>query len=566
MSDFAIPFKLLSTLSLVESYTLINYQPDLLLFSRPSYLGTFIQLWILQFFFWVAWIVIIWPRFLSPVRHLPHPSGGSWWNGHFQAIIASTTGGPMTKWVNEIPNDGLIYYRGLLNVERIILTSPKALAEVLTTNSYDFIRPEQLTTALGRILGVGVLLAEGEEHKFQRKHLLPAFAFRHIKNLYPIFWTKSRENVHKMIENLGEGGTNKELITASEMGRDVDTEDTTPVIEVGSWASRVTLDIIGVAGMGKDFNTIQDPNALLARTYQSIFTPTKGAMILGILSMMLPGWFVNNLPFARNNDMNQASATIRNLCRREIKEKKEKLEKGAAPDVDILSIALGSGGFTDENLVDQMMTFLAAGHETTASSMTWAIYMLCLHPEIQTRLRAEIREYIPSLSNDIGSQEIDRMPYLNAVCSEVLRYYPPVPLTPRIAARNTTILGQKIPKGTRVMLIPWAVNRSEALWGKDAQVFNPDRWLPSESNPYSANGGARSNYSLLTFLHGPRSCIGQGMAKGEFACLLATWVGMFEFSIYDRRELDEANMVIKGGVTARPSKGLWVRTKVVPGW
>lgn len=369
-----------------------------------------------------------------------------------------------------------------------------------------------------------------------------------------------------MAENISEGGVDKETITDSEKGREVDTEDKTAVLEVGSWASRATLDIIGLAGMGKDFNTIHNPDAILARTYQKIFAPTRGQMLLGILGLMVPGWLVNNLPIARNNDMNEASATIRDLCRREIKEKKDKLEKGAAPDVDILSIALRSGGFTDENLVDQMMTFLAAGHETTASSMTWATYMLCLHPEIQTKLRAEIREHIPSLSEDISSQQIDRMPYLNAVCSEVLRYYPPVPLTPRIAARDTTIVGQKIPKGTRVMLIPWAINRSEALWGKDAQTFNPDRWMPSESNPYSANGGAPSNYAFLTFLHGPRSCIGQSMAKGEFACLLATWVGMFEFSLYDKKEMLEDNMVIKGGVTARPSKGLWVRTKVVPGW
>jgi cytochrome P450 len=215
-----------------------------------------------------------------------------------------------------------------------------------------------------------------------------------------------------------------------------------------------------------------------------------------------------------------------------------------------------------------MMTFLAAGHETTASSMIWAIYLLCVHPEIQTRLREEIRANLPSLDSEesVNSQQIDHMPYLNAVCSEVLRYFPPVPLTPRIAARNTTIIGQKIPKGTRVMLVPWAVNRSEELWGPDAAKFDPERWIPSDSNPSSANGGAASNYSFLTFLHGPRSCIGQGFAKSEFACLLAAWVGRFEFQINDERELDEKNLVIKGGVTSKPANGLFVKTKVIPGW
>jgi len=188
--------------------------------------------------------------------------------------------------------------------------------------------------------------------------------------------------------------------------------------------------------------------------------------------------------------------------------------------------------------------------------------------DMQTRLRNEIREKLPSVRENetVTSADIDRMPYLNAVCNEVLRYFPPVPLTLRDAACDTVILGHKIPKGTRVMLIPWAIHKNEALWGPDAGVFNPDRWLPSEKNPHSSNGGAASAYSYMTFIHGPRSCIGQGFAKAEFACLLAAWIGRFEFELNDERELDEKNVVIKGGVTARPAKGLYVKTRVVGGW
>lgn len=233
-----------------------------------------------------------------------------------------------------------------------------------------------------------------------------------------------------------------------------------------------------------------------------------------------------------------------------------------------MSVALESGGFSDESLIDQLMTFLAAGHETTATAMTWATYMLSRNPDIQKRLRAEIREHLPSLKDKetVTSQQIDHMPYLNAVCNEVLRYFPPVPITIRDAACDTFILDQPIPKGTRVMIIPWAINKAENLWGPDAAKFDPDRWLPSENSPHSANGGAASNYSFLTFLHGPRSCIGQGFAKAEFACLLAAWIGRFEFELNDERELTEENVLIKGGVTARPAKGMYVKTRVVEGW
>ena len=461
-----------------------------------------------------------------------------------------------------MPNDGIIRYLGLLNSERLIVVSPKALTEVLTTKNYDFIKPANVTATLGRLLGVGVLLAEGDEHKYQRKNLMPAFAFRHVKDLYPVFWEKSKEAVEKMTEKVKTGGDDP-----SREGTPEDLEknlikDGTPIIEVGEWAGRATLDIIGVAGMGQDFGAIQNPDTLLSATYRKVFRPSRGAQLQGLLTIILPGWLAKALPLKRNDDINSAANVIRNTCRQLVRSKKEKLQKNELTDIDILSVALESGAFSDENLVDQLMTFLAAGHETTATAMTWATYLLCLHPEVQTRLRTEIREHLPSINDDasVSSQQIDHMPYLNAVCNEVLRYYPPVPLTPRVAARDTSILGQKVPKGTRIMLIPWAVNKAEQLWGNDAMKFNPDRWLSS------ANGGAPSTYSFLTFLHGPRSCIGQGFAKAEFACLLAAWVGRFEFALGDERERDEDNMVIKGGVTARPSNGLWVRTKIIEGW
>jgi cytochrome P450 len=267
-----------------------------------------------------------------------------------------------------------------LNSERLIVASPKALSEVLVTQNYDFIKPAHVTAGLGRLLGVGVLLAEGDEHKFQRKNLMPAFAFRHVKDLYPVFWDKSREVVEKMTEKVSAGG---DALREREDTKDVEkspVSDGTPVLEAGDWAGRVTLDIIGVAGMGQDFGAIQNPDNLLSATYRKIFRPSREVAILGLMNILLPVWLVKALPMKRNDDLNHATEVIRSTCRQLVRSKKEKLEKGELTDVDILSVALESGAFTDENLVDQLMTFLAAGHETTATAMTWAIYMLCLNP------------------------------------------------------------------------------------------------------------------------------------------------------------------------------------------
>ncbi|KAI6354355.1 hypothetical protein MCOR25_008651 [Pyricularia grisea] len=595
-------FKPITIIAVVGAYILTLRQEK---WSILCFLQCFISTWLAAFSCWGLWATQLYPRFFSPLRHLPEPKGNSFWNGQFKKIRAEAAGAPMLEWVHTVPNEGLIKYKGLFNRERLLPTSPKALAEILVTKNYDFAKPEQMRTTIGRILGIGILLAEGDEHKAQRRNLNPAFAFRHLKDLYPIFWAKSREAVQAMTTKVlqdsdpARKGTNGTAPQFMPMGDDVANAQLPPgtaFMEVGQWASRATLDIIGVAGLGRDFGAIRDPNSQLNSTYHYLFKPSRQAQVLGLLNEVLPGWIITRLPVRRNNDIHQAATYIRSVCRDMVREQKEKLaaakedEKGSQ-EKDILSVALRSGGFTDENLVDQLMTFLAAGHETTATAMTWAVYMLSRYPEVQDRLREEVRSRLPSPESgeDVTSADIDSMPYLNAVCNEILRYYGPVPLTIRDTARDTTILGNFVPKGTRVFIGIWAINKSKELWGPDADQFRPERWLDDDdendkttangdnadgsepdnqksSAKRAASGGASSNYAFMTFLHGPRSCIGSGFAKAEFAVLLAAWIGRFEFRLRYEEEKDEANVEIKGGVTSRPAKGMHVKATVVEGW
>lgn len=145
------------------------------------------------------------------------------------------------------------------------------------------------------------------------------------------------------------------------------------------------------------------------------------------------------------------------------------------------------------------MTFLIAGHETTATAMTWAIYLLCKHKDIQDKLRQEIRAKIPSLTHDITHSDIDDCSYLQAFCSEVLRLWAPVSITMRVAAKDTVIAQKFIPKGTTVIICPWAINTSKELWGEDADEFQPGRWLKDDGKA-NQNGNAKSNYSFLSKL------------------------------------------------------------------
>jgi cytochrome P450 len=204
-----------------------------------------------------------------------------------------------------------------------------------------------------------------------------------------------------------------------------------------------------------------------------------------------------------------------------------------------------------------------ASHETTSSALTWSSYLLSKHPDIQTRLRTEVHQHIPNpkaLSDPTTNVAslLESMPYLNGVCNEVLRLFPTVPLTARITIRDTTVAGHFVPKDTVIMVSPWAINRNPKLWGPDAEEFVPARWIDKNGRA-TMNGGAESNYSFLTFLHGPRSCIGERFARAELRALLAALVGAFEFEMADPDE----DVIVGGTITSKPKNGMKLKLRPV---
>lgn len=433
----------------------------------------------------------------------------------------------------------------------VIVNSPQALKEILVTQCYSFEKPLFARQFLAAIIGWGLLTVEGDVHKQQRRDMLPAFSYRHIKDLYPLFWKKSCESVRAIAATCNSKGYGE--------------------LEIGSWTARCALDIIGIAGVGVDFGSIQNADAPLAKSYEFLQPSPADLPILG-LRAFLPGFIVENLPLKRVRDAKRAAKEIREAARDIIRKKRALLEKKQDAGQDILTVALGGHLFSEDALVDQMMTFLSAGHETTASSLIWATYFMAKYPDMQERLRKEVRENLPSADSgaEVTSATIDSMPYLNAVCSEVLRINSPVAQTVRVANHDVTIQGQFIPKETLLVLVPWATNTDPSHWGADAAEFNPARWLKPEqggtSATNSASGGATNNYAFMTFLHGPHSCIGGAFAKSELMCLVAAWIGRFSFELRDKEMLDERNIHINPSIVAKPEGGMYMKVQVVDGW
>lgn len=436
------------------------------------------------------------------------------------------------------------------------MRSPVALSEIFVKKSYDFEKPPGSRAFLAWIVGWGLLTAEGDQHKRQRRDLMPAFSFRHIKDLYPLFWSKSCETVDAM---------------AAEVKQNADANGVA-VMEISSWSVRTGLDIIGLAAAGIDFGSIQNADNPLANAY-NLLNPHPSDMLLVQVRSLIPEWIAANLPLARVRAVNKAKTVIRQACVDLVAEKKRKFANKEDLGFDIGSVALQSGRFSDENLVDQMLTFLSAGHETTASALVWSIYLLAKYPAVQDKLRKEIRENLPSPSTkdaQVGAAEIDGLSYLTAVCNEMLRTFSPVQATARVATCDTSLDGQFIPKGTRCVVPIAAINTDPMLWGPDAAEFRPERWLTPEqggtSTHNAASGGATTNYAFTTFIHGPRSCIGNTFSKSEMACILAAWVGRFSFELQDKSLLDERNIKVNTSVVAKPEGGLNMLVKAVEGW
>ncbi|KAK6364886.1 hypothetical protein LTS17_011790 [Exophiala oligosperma] len=465
------------------------------------------------------------------------------------ARVKQPLGQEQARWLREVPNDGLIRVRGFFNSEALCITTPQAIAEVLVTRNYDFIKPPSAAEFLARILGDGLVVVEGDVHKFQRRHIQPSFSFRHIKQLYPIFWQKSLEVVDRIKTDLVSG-------TSSGIAG---------VSDLAYWAPKVTLDIIGGAAMGHDFHTINDNDDELAQLYEQIMTPSRELQLLFVLSLLGMKWLLRFLPWIDvDRWLTQQTDKLRILCRQFVAEKKRSNKINGQGSADLLSKLIESNDFSDEQLVDQLLTFLAAGHETTSSTLEWAAYLLARHPEIQTQLREEIRANIP-LNFTADTQAFDlagtleSMPILNGVCNETFRLYSTVPQSLRVTIRPTTILGYPVKKGTMILLSPYGINRSPQHWGPDADEFKPSRWIDKDTGKPNNSGGAQSNYSLMTFLHGPRSCIGQGFAKAELRSLLAVLVGTFSIELKD----PNYRPFRAGSVTTKPSQGMPLRLTTV---
>ena len=469
--------------------------------------GSYLTIILSYYIFYRSWV---YPFYVSPLRGIPTPPSFPLW-GHTPTLFTSEISVPLRKWHQEYGD--IIRYFYPFGTERLSVVDQESIKQLTIKNPYNYPKPVTVRNWMARILGRnGILLAEGDVHIQQRKAFSPGFSTQSIKALYPIFWRKALLLSSTWLQSMDEDNTNHKSI------------------EVLEGLNRTTLDIIGQAGFGTEIDSLKNPDVPLRVAYQAMFAFNLASRIYHALHTCI--MWVKYLPIQANYDIVKSRKVIKDAANEIIRKKMFEVDP---KDKDIIALTIkdfnlaGAERLSFETMRDQVMTFLGAGHDTTATGAAWTLHLLAKYPAVQKRLRAEIKQHMPSLFDPDSREEdgnlaivdVDQLPYLDNVCRESLRYIPPIPFTSRRSLSEDRLAGHIIPPGSYVAIHANAVNRLPRYWGPTAGEFDPDRWdhLPA----------TYCTEAFMTFLQGPRGCIGRKFAETEMKTLLCSLLSMYTF-------------------------------------
>ncbi|KAI0058333.1 cytochrome P450 [Artomyces pyxidatus] len=479
--------------------------------------------------------------FTSPLRDLPGPKRSSFVFGSYPGIPEFEATRLQEEWTEQY---GHTYkFHSFFGTQKVTTTDLKALNHILS---------------------------HGDE--FHKSNPNPAFGPIQVRKFTELFVDKSIE-----LRDIWLSKT-----------RESTRKDGRATVDAFKWLNKVTLDIIGLAGFNYDFgalySTDDEPNEL-SEAVREMFTFDNKDFLL-LLQLVVPAARI--IPSARSRMNTRCLQTIRRIGMEMIVQKKATvLEESSNTDNDasvverkdvqghdLLSLLIKSnmaadlperGRMSDEEILSQVPTFLVAGHETTSTGVAWTMFALAGHPNIQAKLRAEVCAHP---TNRPTMDELNAMTYLDCVVREAMRLHSPVSNTERVAVHDTVVpVGNpfidnhgvqrneiRLAKGDIVWIPIREINRSEELWGEDANEFRPERWTDV---PESARSIPGVWGNMMTFLSGPHACIGYRFSIIETKALLFTIVRSFEFELAVSAEdiVRKTRIVGRPGSSSNPDAG-----------
>ncbi len=408
----------------------------------------------------------------------------------------------------------LVHFR-LGRWDAFVLSRPEDIQHVLQDNHRNYTKDTLQYNGLAAVTGRGLLTSDGDIWLRQRRRMQPAF---------------HRQRIHAFGPLMAQAAVSKAAAwqPAASSGA---------LLDIDQEMMELALEILGKALLGVDLRT--EAPALTSAVLTALDHVVNG--------LKSPDVLPNFIPTPRKRRFRQALARL-DAAVQEIIQAHRRPDYQPGPVGDLLDTMLraleGDTPMTDQQLRDELITILIAGHETVASALTWAAYLLAQNPDVEARMLAELDSVLGG--RDPGVDDLPALDYTRRVFDETLRLYPPAWIVTRKNIAEDTLSGARIPPGSLVVVSLVTAQRNPAYW-PDPERFDPDRFLPEAA-------AGRPRYAYLPFGGGPRLCIGNTFALTEAPLILASIYQRYRLALEPGRPV-----IVDPLVTLRPRGGLHMR-------
>ncbi|KAJ3758339.1 cytochrome P450 [Lentinula raphanica] len=514
-----------------------------------------------RFFRWLL-SPLLFPRF----PNIPGPPSQSWFKGNLGQLFNAKGLRFHQRLIDQF--GGMVKIRGFFGDEQLYVSDPNALQSIVVKDQDAFEETAVFIDTNRIIFGPGLVSTTGDVHKRQRKIVAPVFSVPQLKRITPI--------VYDIAEKLADVLTREAHACRATTG--------SSVLDMSEWVSRVALETIGRTVLGYSFDPLDSPHnnpytSAIKELIPTLFSLSVLRQFAPFLSRLgTPGFrrkLVEWTPNRAIQKVKDISDIMDRTARTILREKQATMINnslgsdayGQEEDKDIISVLLRANEraavgekLSESELSGQMTVLIFGAQDTTSSALSRILYLLAKNPDIQNKVREEITTAFVDAER-LEYEAISELPWLDSVIKETLRLYPPVPFVRRTATKERTLMYSTtssgvadasvvVPAGTTLFVGIAGVNRLESVWGPDAKVWKPERWM-SGKNPASIHlPGIYSG--MLSFFGGGRSCIGYRFALIEMKIILATLLRRLRFSSTEDEIIWNLSQIISPSVR-RPS-------------
>jgi len=408
--------------------------------------------------------------------------------------------------------------RKLRGAETWVVSEPDAIKRILLDNAGNYVKSQQQKRRLEPALGQSLLLADGEAWRWQRRTTAPAFQHKKIVGFAPLMVAAAEDMLARW---------DREAL---------------PERDVAQEMMRLAYDVLSRTVFGRAAPLAVDRMGKAIDLYLN----TAGRMDVAAM-LNLPIWVPTIGRLRARPALNWFKTEIGGA----IRERRAELARGIKTDsADLLTMLLTAtdpetGRPMDDQLVyDNALTFIVAGHETTANALSWTIFLLSEFPWADARVSAELMQVLGGRTPD--ADDVAKLTYTRQVLDEAMRLYPPAPFAGREAVEDDTLAGAPVKAGTQILISAYILHRHRRLWD-EPDLFDPERFAPGKRE-------AIHRFAYIPFSAGPRICIGMAFALQEAVLLLATILQRYKLTL-------RAGHVVEphATITLRPRGGLPMR-------